>query len=57
MQQVKTEEVSVDECALAAKKQKNCAPEELMAAECWIWLSLTNDSGLILADGLQALEY
>ena len=31
------------------KKQKNCLPEELMKGDCWIGLSLANDSGLILA--------
>ena len=31
------------------KKQKNCLPEEQMSGDCWIGLSLANDSGLILA--------
>lgn len=34
---------------VCAKKQKNCQPEELTAGDCWIGLSLANDSGLILA--------
>lgn len=34
---------------IRGKKQKNCLPEELMVGDCWIGLSLANDSGLILA--------
>ena len=34
---------------ICAKKQKQCLPEELVAGDCWIGLSLAVSSGLILA--------
>ena len=34
---------------ICQKKQKNCLPEELMTGDCWIGLSLAQESGLILA--------
>jgi len=33
----------------ALKKQKQCCAQELEVGDCWIGLSLTNSSGLILA--------
>ena len=33
---------------VCAKKQKQCLPEQLVAGDCWIALSLAQLSGLIL---------
>ncbi|MEM8780168.1 MAG: IS1 family transposase [Cyanobacteria bacterium P01_G01_bin.49] len=50
VQQIKTTEVISDEMwSFVPKKQKQCWPEELMAGDCWIGVSLAGDSGLILS--------
>ncbi|MBD1865217.1 MULTISPECIES: IS1 family transposase [Trichocoleus] len=49
VQAVQTQEVSTDELWCFVKKQKQCLLDELEVRDCWIGMSLTDSSGLILA--------
>nr|WP_236619077.1 IS1 family transposase [Acaryochloris sp. CCMEE 5410] len=49
VQSVATNVINADELWSFVKKQKPCDPEELSVGDCWIALSLSKDSGLVLS--------